>query len=275
MLVQLLAALVAGSLCGLLGFYVSELRLTTLSFSVAHAALAGATMGMALGIDTTLAAIATASAYAVALGLLLPRAGRYGDVLSMTFFSLFNALALLMIYLSQTTVLATVRVGGILWGSVLTVTPLRASLLIAALTLFAAYALVARDQLDSMLFDSRLAEAEGVDVHLHTALILLFVGTATALTLAITGGFLTFSLLYNPVIASARISRRAGVRRILAPVLGMLSAALGLAVSYYLDLPVGTSIALASIATLIVSAAARLTFDRILSMRLRACSQGC
>ncbi|MEM4700074.1 MAG: metal ABC transporter permease [Candidatus Nezhaarchaeales archaeon] len=263
MLVPALASLMAGSLCGLLGYYVSELRLTTISFSVAHAALAGAAAGMALGVDAAASSMATASAYALSMGLLLPRAGRYGDVVSMAFFSLFNALALFMIYLSQSVVLATVQVGGVLWGSVLAVTPTRASLLFAALSSFVAYAALARGPLDSMLFDARLAEAEGVDVHLHTTIILLFVGTAAALALTITGGFLTFSLLYNPVVASAQLSPRADVRRALAPALGAASACLGLAASYHLDLPVGATIALTSVAVLLASAALRLALNRL------------
>ncbi|MCX8204917.1 MAG: metal ABC transporter permease [Candidatus Nezhaarchaeota archaeon] len=265
MLLQVASSILAGLLCGLLGHYVNELKLTTLSFSIAHAALAGAALGMVLGADNALTAMAAASMYALSIGLLLPRVGRYGDPLSMSFFTLFNALALFMVYLSQTTVLATVQVGGVLWGSILAVTPLRASLLFATLLAFTTYVLLFKSQLDSMLFDRKLAEAEGVDVYLHTTLILLFVGTAAALTLMITGGFLLFSLLYNPVVASAQVTMRERARRALAPIIGAVSATAGLGVSYHLDLPVGATIALTSLIVLLASATARAVVNRALA----------
>lgn len=268
MLIYIVASLVAGSLCGLLGYYVNELKLTTLSFSIAHAALFGATIGMVFGVDMAFTATSLAIAYALTMGLLLPRVSRYGDVLSMAFFSLFNALALFMIYLSQTVVLATVQVGGVLWGSLLAITPLRATLLIIALSAFTAYALLAKDQLDSMLFSLKLAEAEGVNVYVHTVLILLFVGTATALTLTVTGGFLVFSLLYNPVITAAQLSIKANVRRVLTPVIGASSATVGLIVSYYLDLPVGATIALTSVIILTASTIVRLVINKVLIRKI-------
>lgn len=251
-------------LCGLLGYYVIELGLTTLSFSVAHAALAGAALGVLLGVDISYTALALTLLYSLFMGALLPRVNKYSDAVSMAFFTVFNALALMLVYLGQTTVLATVRVGGLLWGSVLTATPLKALVLVSALIAFTTYTTLAGSELDAMLFNKKLAEAEGVNVHYHTVLVLLFVGVAVALTLTITGGFLVFSLLYNPVVASAQITTRGHARRNLAAGIGAFSALVGLLLSYYLDLPVGASIAITSTLILASSTLARAVYNRYL-----------
>jgi len=269
MMLQLVASAIAGALCGLLGFYINELKLTTLSFSIAHAALAGASMGIVLGFDTTYTAISLATVYALALGLLMPRVGRYSEALSMTFFTLFNALALAMIYLGQTTVLATASVGGILWGSILAITPTKLALLGSVAMVLLAYIAAAKRQLDAIVFDKRIAEAEGVNVYLHIVLLLLFVGFATALTLVITGGFLLFTLLYIPIVASAQISLRAYRRQWISPLVGSVSSVGGLTLSYCLDLPVGTSIALTALAIMALSTIARLVTNIVYREKIK------
>jgi len=268
-ILQLVASAIAGALCGLLGFYINELKLTTLSFSIAHAALAGASMSIVLGFDTTYTAISLAMVYALALGLLMPRVGRYSEALSMTFFTLFNALALAMIYLGQTTVLATARVGGILWGHILAITPIKLALLGSVTMVLLAYIAATKRHLDAIVFDRRIAEAEGVNVYFHIVLLLLFVGLATALTLVITGGFLLFTLLYIPIVASAQISLRAYRRQWISSLVGSVSSAGGLIISYCLDLPVGASIALTALAIMALSTIARLVANAVYRRKVK------
>jgi len=157
----------------------------------------------------------------------------------MTFFTLFNALALAMIYLGQTTVLATARVGGILWGHILAITPTKLALLGSVTMVLLAYIVATKRHLEAIVFDRRIAEAKGVNVYLHIVLLLLFVGFATALTLVITGGFLLFTLLYIPIVASAQISLRAYRRQWISSLVGSASSVGGLIISYCLDLPWG------------------------------------
>ena len=263
----LLTSFLSGLLCGTLGYYVDKLRIATLSFTVAHAALAGAAVGMILGMDMTLTAALTAVGFASVMGTLSLKVGEAKELISMSFFSFFNALALFMIYLSNTTVLATSSVAAILWGSVLAITPFKISVLASTLLLFILYVILYKHRLDSLLFDRKLAEAEGINVHAHAFTIMLFVSVAIALTLKLTGGFLVFSLLYNPVMASIQISRKAHVQQLLSPTLGAIAATIGLLISYAIDLPVGACIAITSSIILLISAIARAIFNYALAKR--------
>ena len=261
-------AMLGGGLCGILGYYVHRLGLVTLSFGIAHAALAGAAVGMVLGVDMTLTAMLFALGFALAIGALASRAPHQLELACMAFFAFFNAVALFMVYIANARVLATASVAAVLWGSVLAATAEKVMMLGALLALLGLYLAAFGHQVDAILFDVKLAEAEGIDVNLHTMILLLFVGSAIALTLKLTGGFLVFSLLYNPTAAALRISRRAWVQRALSPCLGAGCALAGLAASYALDWPVGAAIALLSTFALMAAAIARAAYDARLARRI-------
>ena len=250
LLLSSLAALLGGSLCGLVGYYVYKLQMVTLSFCVAHAALAGAALALVAGLDPMPIAMASATLAALLLGAL--GSGEHArELASMAVFSASSAVALLAIYVANTRVLATASLAAVLWGSVLAVTPAKLVALSLTTALFLFYVSAYRVHVDAMLYDAKLAEAEGLRVRMHELAMLLFAGAAIASTLKLTGGFLIFSLLYNPVAASIQLTRSAHAQRSFAPALGASSALAGLAASYALDLPVGASIAIASSAVLL------------------------
>jgi len=262
------ASIVSGALCGVLGYYVEKFKITTLSFSVAHAALAGAALALVLGLDATYLALVFAVVFALIMGVLSPRLAHERELVSMGFFSLFNALAIFMIYLSNVYVLSSASIAVVLWGSILAVTKPKLIVLLGSAALFLTYLAFFKHQIDAILFDKKLAEAEGVDVYFHTIVLLLFVGTTIALTLKLTGGFLVFALLYNPVASSIRLARSAKRQLILSPVLGACFALLGLAVSYVFDWPVGATIALVSSLSLFLSHLARATANKMLLLKV-------
>jgi len=263
------AALVSGGLCGTLGYYIQRFKITTLSFSVAHAALAGAATALVAGTDPTYTALATAVVFALTIGLLSPKIPHERELLSLGFFSLFNALAVLMIYLSNVYVLSSASISVVLWGSLLAVTKPKLVVLTGTPVLFTAYLALYRKQIDAILFDKKLAEAEGINVNLHTLTLLLFSGTAIALALKLTGGFLVFTLLYNPVATSTKISKNARKQQILSTTIGALTALTGLAISYLLDLPVGASIALTSTTLLLTAHTAKTITEKTQLTKLK------
>jgi len=250
-----LTAAVAGFLCGSVGFHTFRMGVTTLSFTVAHAALAGAAVGLVLGLDVSYTALAAAVVAALLLGVLLTRITFERELVSMSLFSASSALALLSIYYANTRVLATTNVAMLLWGSVLTVTPSKFLMLLAVALAFSLYCVAYRHQVDSIIYDKRMAEAEGINVALHTSALLLFSGCSIALSFMLVGGFLVFALLYNPVMSALSLVRNARAQLALSSLLGAASALSGLAISYAYDVPVGTSIALASVAVLVASSA--------------------
>ncbi|MCD6245017.1 MAG: metal ABC transporter permease, partial [Candidatus Korarchaeota archaeon] len=238
MALAIAASIISGSLCGAIGFYIQRLEITTMSFSIAHAALAGASIGLVLGFDPTYSAMVMAVVLSLLLGLIFTKISHGRDLVSMAIFSACSAIALFSIYMSNAKVLATSSVAVILWGSILAITPQKFVILVLAAFGFSLYIISYKIQIDSMIYDKKVAEAEGIDVQLHTLAILSFAGIVIALTLKLTGGFLVFALLYNPVSTSIQLVRKAHIQLILSSFLGGASALSGMLVSYALDWPV-------------------------------------
>jgi len=243
----IISSILGSYTCSMLGFYISRLRLTTIAFTVAHAALAGAAIALMLNVDMTHLAMFFSIIVAIVLGLLYNRLSHVIDTICMTLFSFFNAVALLAIYYSNAVVLATASLGGLLWGSVLAVTRDKLFLLITIATLFTTYVAAYRKHLDAILFDKRLAEAEGINTTFHTILLLVVTSVTISIMLRIVGGFLVFTLLYVPSALASALDLNTMQQYWFTPIFSIIAVAIGLYTSLALDLPVGTSIAIVTV----------------------------
>ena len=241
-----ISLVIGGFILALLGYYISRLGLSTIAFSAAHAALAGTAIStIILNSDPyTLPAIFTLC-LGLVLSLVLPRTSiEVLNNLSMMLFSLFNSVALIAIYLGNVVVLSTTRIGGLLWGSPLAVTIDRFIYIIVLTSIFTTYLILFKPKLDAIVFDKKLAEAEGINVQYYSIAIITFMCIALVLMLEVVGGFLVFSLIYVPYIVSVVVTSRADLQLVIAGLFGAITAPLGAFLSLVLDTPIGSTIAL-------------------------------
>ncbi len=263
----LTAASLAGSLCGALGAYLKRLGLLTLCFTVAHAALAGASLSVLLSTPPELTAFTLSVAAALIVELLYQRVGIERETISMCTFSLSSAIAMVAIYMSPSITLTAETASLVLWGSVLAATPGKIVLLSLLLAALALCILSFKLEIDALLFDSKLAEAEGVNVQLYSALFLLLAALAISVALKLTGGFLVFALLYNPTAAVEKATYRR--QPLLAGVVGGSSGLIGVIASYILDTPVGATIAIAASIALIAGVGVASMLEHLRRRRIR------
>ncbi|MEX2703555.1 MAG: metal ABC transporter permease, partial [Candidatus Baldrarchaeota archaeon] len=184
----LVAALLAGSLCGVLGTYLRKLGLLTLCFTVAHAALAGASFSILFSTPPELTAFSFSVVAAFVVEFLYYRVGIEREVISMCTFSLSSALAMIAIYMSPSVTLTSETASLILWGSILAVTPAKIMLLTFLSISLIVYILSFKLEIDALLFDIKLAEAEGVNIQFHSTILLLLTALAISIILKLTGG---------------------------------------------------------------------------------------
>ncbi|HDJ89068.1 MAG TPA: hypothetical protein ENG40_00030, partial [Thermoprotei archaeon] len=81
-----LTALLSGCFCGMIGYYIHRFHIVTLSFSIAHAALAGASIALILGLDITYIALLFTILFSLIIGILYPRIRYEWELISMGFF---------------------------------------------------------------------------------------------------------------------------------------------------------------------------------------------
>lgn len=252
---SIIGGVLAGGLCGAVGAVCNRLKLMTMAFSMAHAALAGSALALLLGADIISLAMLLAIMTATILGPLADHLRIPVDLVSMTLFSLYNALAFIFIISAPGPVLMTESVGQLIWGSILAIRPTYLAYFFLASLIALAFLAIFWGKISSILFDIRLAEAEGVNVRAYKYVILVIAGTTVTLALRMTGGFLVFSLLYVPAAASLQL--QASMRGIIAAswILGSASASIGLITSFLYDLPAGSSITITALTILLIASA--------------------
>jgi ABC-type Mn2+/Zn2+ transport system permease subunit len=241
----LLGAVLAGAACGLVGAFVVRMNLSSLGFTMSHAAFAGAALGLVVGWDPLLLAILFSMAIAAALGPAAERAKLEANVIIGITFPLTMALGLIFLRFAPGTAMSSTAMG-LLWGSILGVTQtelIEFSILAAVMT--ALIALFFKEFL-AILLDMKLARESGINPRPFYYLILFLTGITVSLSLKLIGGLLVFALMINP--ASTAFQFFYDMKKIIlfAPLIGAGSAILGLLASLGLDLPVGSAIALVS-----------------------------
>lgn len=245
----LIAAIVSGLLCGYIGVYLKRLGLITLGFAVAHGAIAGASIAFMLGLNVEMLAFTFGVLVAIVIEILHNRFDVDRELASMFVFSLSSSLAIIAIYLTPSILLTSDIAIVILWGSILSMTRERIIFLGIILISILLYVSAFRLEIDSLLFDPKLAEAEGINTELHALAFILISSLTITVLLRFIGGLLLFTLLFVPATTSTTITYKN--QEAVGALIGAIAGAIGLLLSFRFDLPVGSTMAL-SICTIAI-----------------------
>lgn len=246
----LVAAVVVGLLCGLLGFFVILRRLAFIGVGIAHSAIGGVAIGLMLGVSPGLAA-ATFSVL-VALGMFqVARDRRLAeDAVIGVFLSGSMALGLLLMGLRhgyQKDLFAY------LFGSLLAVSSTDlVALCLLAVTLALVIAVCFREML-FVAFDAEVARAYGRRVDLMDAILIVVLALTVVAGVRVVGVLLVEALLVVPAATAALWSLDFRRQVALSMALGAGSAAAGLWLSFAFDVGAGASIVLVAVSIFFVS----------------------
>ena len=241
----LLGCVLTGFLTGLMGVFVVRMRLSAIGYSMSHGAFAGAALGVALSMNPLATAMLFASATALLIGPIADKARLHADTITSIIFPLNMALAFVFLTLTPEIGL-TSQVANVLWGSIISLTN---SDVVYLVTLCAATLAVIHfvwKELFAIMFNRKLAEADGISTKSFIYLIIFLAGVVVTFSLKLVGGLLIYALLFNP--ASSALQFLEDMRKIIiaSPCIGVATNLAGLLVSLVLDLPVGSCIVLVS-----------------------------
>jgi len=236
-------AALTGVACGLLGTFVVRLRLSSLGFTMSHAAFAGAALGLALGIEPLGLALAGAVLTAAVLGPVAERAKLPTDVITGVLFPLAMALGLIFLFLAPGTAMSSSALS-LLWGSLLAMTPEELLRLVGLTGVVGLVIALFFKEFQALLFDRKLAEESGISTRPFYYLILFLTGVTIALALRLVGGLLIFVLLQSPAATALQFSCDLKKIFLWAALLGVAYAFAGLLLSFAFNLPLGSAIVL-------------------------------
>lgn len=230
---------------GPLGCFVVWRRMAYFGDSLAHTALPGAALGIILGVDVRVGALAACAAFALLLALLQARGGLATDTLLGVLSHAALAGGLVVIGLIDAPGADPMAY---LFGDILAVSAADLAWIwgggAAAL---AALAVLWRPLL-AITVHREMAEAEGVRADRVRLAFALLIAVVVAVSMEIVGILPIAALLVTPAAAARRFSRSPEGMAALASGIGVLSVCAGIAASLRWDTPSGPSVALAAAA---------------------------
>ena len=220
--------------CSILGVIVTQFNVSSIGFTMAHAAFAGAAIGMFAGINATLAAVIAGVLVAILLGPVAEYSRMSTDSILGVFFGMTMAIAVFFIaymqYLGK-----GMSASALLFGDVVSLYREEIYALAIISTISIVFVYLFYKEISAIIFDMKIAEAAGICVKPLYFVILFMIALAVSLSLNIVGGLLLFVWLVTPAAAAYQFCNSLKSMFILAPVIaGTVSVAgalIGLAYS--------------------------------------------
>jgi len=239
----ILAGLCGGITCAMVGVFVVTMHLSFIGVCIAHAAFAGALLGLWLGFNPLIGALLFSLASAGVIGPMADRGELNPDTSIGIVFSLMLGLAFLFLGLmsgSRTEAL------NLFWGSILTVTHQDLIFLAVVTAIIVGLVVVFYKEIQAVICHRQVALAVGIPATLIFYGLLFSTGVTITASLRSIGGLLIFSLILNPAAAAYQLTYSLKRMLLIAVAFGVISCWAGLAASYFLNIPSGASIVLTS-----------------------------
>lgn len=237
----LLAALMVGVLCSVIGCYVVLRSMAFLGDAMAHAVLPGVAVAYILGRNLTLGALAAALVVALGVGLFSRRGMIKEDTAIGVLFA--AALSLGVVLISSIRTYA-VDLSHILFGNVLGVSSLDLWLtaILGGIILIAI--LVFYRQFLVISFDPVLAATLRIRVVFFNNFLLVLLALTIVISLQTVGVGLVAAMLVTPAATAYLLVRRLPSMMLLSGLIGGFSSLVGLFASYHLNVASGAAIVL-------------------------------
>ncbi len=250
----LLAGLVVGATCPVIGVYLVLRRLSLIGDGLGHVSFAGVAAGWLAGVYPLLSAAMFAILGAVAIERLRSWRREYGDLaLAMVFYSGI-ALGVVLTSLSRR---MNVSLFGYLFGSILTVTQLDLIVISVAGGSVLAILTLLHKELFTLAYDEDLARVSGLPTGFLNYLVVILTAVTVVAALRVVGILLVAGLLVIPVSASLQLARSFRATLTYAILFGVLSVLLGLLAAYVFDLAPGGAIILTAVLTFLLATSVR------------------
>jgi manganese/iron transport system permease protein len=243
MQMAILAGVLGGVTCAVVGVFVVTMHLSFIGVCIAHAAFAGALLGLWLGFNPLLGALLFSLAAAAIIGPMADRGDLNPDTSIGIVFSFMLGLAFLFMGLMHG---ARTEVLNLLWGSILTVNQQDMIFLAATTAVIVGLVAAFYKEIQAVICHREVALAVGIPATIIFYGLLFSTGVTVTASLQSIGGLLIFSLILNPAAAAYQLTYSLKRMMFIAVGFGVLSCWVGLAASYFFDLPSGAAIVITS-----------------------------
>ncbi len=239
----ILAGLLGGITCSVVGVFVVTMHLSFIGVCIAHAAFAGALLGLWLGFNPLIGGLLFSLAAAAIVGPVADRGELNPDTSIGIIFSLMLGLAFLFMGLMQG---ARTEALNLFWGSILTVGQQDIIFLAATTGVIVGLVAVFYKEIQAVICHREVALAVGIPATIIFYGLLFSTGVTITASLQSIGGLLIYCLILNPAAAAYQLTYSLKKMLLIAAAFGVISCWAGLVASYFFDIPSGASIVITS-----------------------------
>jgi zinc transport system permease protein len=245
----LLAGLITGIVCPLIGSFVVVRRQSLIGDGLGHIAFAGVTGGYMLGLYPVMGALIMTVAGAIGIELVRRKHTEFADMGLAIFFYAGAAMAIIF---STMTRMPSAGLLSFLFGSIITVSFTDVVTIACSGTLVLAIVYFLFDKLMLMALDEDIANVAGINTGLINMLFSILTALVVVVGMTIVGILLVSALMIVPV-ATAHLLR-VGFKATMAwaVVFSILSVLIGLTSSFYLDIAPGGTIVMTAVLMYII-----------------------
>lgn len=241
----MLAAVLVGILCAIIGCYVVLRSMAFLGDALAHAVLPGVAIAYLTGTSLTVGALVTA----VVVALLISFFSRQGTIKEDTAIGIVFAAALALgVALISSVRTYAVDLTHIMFGNVLGVSSTDLWLIAGIGTAVLLTVLAFYRQFLVVAFDPVLAATQRLPVERLRMLLLLLIALTIVVSLQTVGVGLVAAMLVTPGATAYLLTRRLPAMMAVAALIGAVSSISGLYLSYYVNISSGASVVLVATA---------------------------
>lgn len=237
----LLAAVMVGVLCSVIGCYVVLRSMAFLGDAMAHAVLPGVAVAYLLSVNLTVGALVAAILVALGIGLLTRQGAVKEDTAIGILFTAALALGVALISSIRT---YAVDLSHILFGNVLGVSQGDLRLTAGVGLVVLAVMILAYKPFLVISFDPVLAATLRLRVEFFRTLLLVLLALTIVVSIQTVGVGLAAAMLVTPGATAYLLTRRLPAMMAIAGAIGAVSAVAGLYASYYLNIASGAAVVL-------------------------------
>jgi zinc/manganese transport system permease protein len=231
------AMLFASVACAVLGVIITQIQISSIGFTMAHAAFAGASVGMFLSLNATLCAIGAGILVAFLIGPLSDKARVSPDTALGLLFGISMAVAIFFIAYMQTLGRGFSAMG-LLFGDVISLYREEIYLLAVICVVAILFVLALYKEITAIIFNRKIAESVGIRVAPVYYAMLFVIALTVALCLPIIGGLLLYVWLVTPAAIALQFCYRLSAMFVVAPVIAAAVSVSGALAGLEYSLPV-------------------------------------
>ncbi|MCL2389567.1 MAG: metal ABC transporter permease [Elusimicrobia bacterium] len=241
----LIRAFIASGLCAIscaiVGVWVFFFKIPFVALTMAHAAFAGAVIGIFFGLNPVVSAVVFCLAAAFFIAPLAQKGNFSANASTSIIFSFMLGLAFLFMALIQENRALALS---LMWGSPLTVSVRDIYFIAACAAAVLTFLVVFNKGIIAVIFSRDLAKASGIaEKPIFYALIILC-ALSVSVNISGIGGLLIYSLITIPTATAYQFSQKIKPMYFLSALFALAACWLGLLASYIFNLPTGASVVL-------------------------------